>query len=417
MRKFFLLIIILTTTICANAQVKTGLEVLIEQGFAPLAGKRIGLVTNPTGVDRNLVSTIDILNNAPDVNLVALFAPEHGVRGDEYAGSKVSSTKDDKTGIPVYSIYGSTRKPTKEMLSGLDAVVYDIQDNGCRSYTFISSLGLMMEACGENGIEVIVLDRPNPLGGEKVEGPYVEDGYFSFVGMYRIPYIYGLTVGELALMINGEGLSKGQNGRNAKAAHCDLTVIPMEGWSRKMVYSDTKLPWVISSPHIPSAETVFYYPASGIMGELSGFMSIGVGYTLPFQLFGAEWITDADAFAERLNSLNLPGVRFRPIHYQPFYGSGAKKTLHGVQPYFTDYSAAQITPIQFYVMQVVAELYPQHAVFKTIKEDQIGLFDKVVGSKYVRDTFSKNHQFSDIQEYWFKDVEGFKELSKRYYLY
>lgn len=416
MMKKILSAIVVFCCFTAYGQVKTGLEVLVEQDFAPLKGKRVGLVTNPTGVDRNLVSTIDILNNAPDVTLAALFAPEHGVRGDEYAGASVSASKDEKTGIPVFSIYGSTRKPTANMLEGLDAVVYDIQDNGCRSYTFISSLGLMMEACGELGIEVIVLDRPNPLGGLKVEGSYVEDGYFSFVGMYRIPYIYGLTVGELALMINGEGLARGQNGKQSPA-RCNLKVIPMEGWSRDMVYSDTGLPWVISSPHIPSAETTFYYPASGIMGELSGFMSIGVGYTLPFQLFGAEWITDADAFADRLNAIGLEGVRFRPIHYQPFYGSGAKKTLHGVQIHYTDFSKAPVTPIQFYVMQVVAEMYPEHAAFKTITEDKIGLFDKVLGTRYIRDTFSKNHKFSDIEDYWNKDVEDFKKLSEKYYMY
>ena len=214
--------------------VKTGLEVLVESDFAPLKGKRVGLVTNPSGVDRNLVSTVDILANAPGVNLVALFGPEHGVRGSEHAGDHVTSEpRDPATGLPVYSLYGATRKPTKEMLNGIDAMVYDIQDNGCRSYTFISTLGLVMSACAEAGIEVIVLDRPNPLGGIQVDGPLVEDGYFSFVGMYRIPYVYGLTVGELATMINEEGMNCGQKG-NEKPLKCHLTVIEMEGWRRDM---------------------------------------------------------------------------------------------------------------------------------------------------------------------------------------
>ena len=187
----------------AKKEVVPGVEVLEKRGFPGLKGKNVGLVTNPSGVDRNLRSTVDILFNAPEVNLVALFGPEHGVRGDVYAGGKVDDLEDPVTGLPVYSLYGATRKPTPEMLEGIDVMVYDIQDVGARSYTFISTLGLVMEACAEQGIEVMVLDRPNPLGGDKIEGSYVEEGYFSFVSQYRIPYVYGLTVGELALMING----------------------------------------------------------------------------------------------------------------------------------------------------------------------------------------------------------------------
>ena len=187
--------------------VKVGIEVLESRGFDGLVGKRVGLVTNPSGVDRNLRSTIDILNEAGQVDLRKLFAPEHGVRGDVYAGGRVQDGRDPGTGLPVYSVYGSTRKPTPEMLSGLDVVVYDIQDVGSRSYTFISTLGLVMRACAEQGIEVMVLDRPNPLGGNKVEGCLVEDGFHSFVSEFKIPYIYGLTVGELAWLINDEGLN------------------------------------------------------------------------------------------------------------------------------------------------------------------------------------------------------------------
>ena len=244
-----------------------GVEVLVKRGFPGLKGKKVGLVTNPSGVDRNLRSTIDILFNAPDVELVALYGPEHGVRGDVYAGGKVSDNTDKATGLPVYSLYGATRKPTREMLEGIDVMVYDIQDVGARSYTFISTLGLVMEACSEQGIEVMVLDRPNPLGGEKIEGSYVEDGYFSFVSQYRIPYVYGLTVGELALLINEEGLNRGQLG-NREPARCSLTVIPMEGWRRNMTYGDTGLPWVLPSPNIPYPSSAVNYCAAGICGEL-----------------------------------------------------------------------------------------------------------------------------------------------------
>lgn len=195
--------------------VRTGIEVLEGRGFEGLVGKNVGLVTNPSGIDHNLRSTIDILHEAPGVNLKTLFAPEHGVRGDAYAGSHVEDFKDPKTGIPVYSIYGSNRKPSKKMLEGLDIVVYDIQDIGSRSYTFISTLGLVMRACAENGIEVMVLDRPNPLGGNKIEGCLVEPGFHSFVSEFKIPYIYGLTVGELALLLNEEGLNCGEKGNEA----------------------------------------------------------------------------------------------------------------------------------------------------------------------------------------------------------
>ena len=256
--------------------VKTGIEVLRDRGFEGLVGRKVGLVTNPSGVDRNLNSTVDVLFNAPGVELVALYGPEHGVRGDVYAGDKINNSIDPTTGLPVYSIYGSTRKPTPEMLEGIEVMVYDIQDVGVRSYTFISSLGLVMEACAEKGIEVMVLDRPNPLGGNKIEGCYVEPGFYSFVSQYKIPYVYGLTVGELAEMINEEKMNRGQKG-DQKPAHCRLTVIPMEGWTRDMVYEDTGLPWVLPSPNIPFKDSPMYYASSGVCGELYGFLNIGIG--------------------------------------------------------------------------------------------------------------------------------------------
>mgnify|MGYP003043354258 CR=1 FL=1 len=200
------LLVIIPTADAQKIRIKTGIEVLKEKRFNILEGKRVGLITNPTGVDNHLISTIDILYKAPNVKLVALYGPEHGVRGDIHAGDKVADDKDPKTGIPVYSLYGATRKPTPEMLEGVDALVYDIQDNGCRSYTYISTMFLAMQAAAENNIEFIVLDRPNPLGGIKVEGNIVEEGFFSFVSQLPIPYIYGLTCGELAQMINGEGM-------------------------------------------------------------------------------------------------------------------------------------------------------------------------------------------------------------------
>ena len=416
MKKLFAIFISLFAAVSMSASepvVKTGIEVLRDREFRGLVGKRVGLVTNPSGVDHLLNSTVDILYNAPGVELVALYGPEHGVRGDIYAGDHVKDSKDEATGLPVYSLYGATRKPTKEMLQGIDIMVYDIQDVGVRSYTFISTLGLVMEACGELGIEVTVLDRPNPLGGNKIEGCYVEPGFYSFVSQYPIPYVYGLTVGELAVMINEEGMNRGQKGTQ-EPARCKLTVVPMKGWTRDMLYEDTGLPWVLPSPNIPFKDTPMYYAAAGICGELAGFMNIGIGYTLPFQIFGATWL-DPDKLKAKLDSYGLPGISFRTIWYKPFSGSQQGKLVKGLQYFFTDYENARLTDTQFYVMQAVAELYPDKKAFEVISG--YGLFDKVCGTDYVRTEFKKRYNVTDIIEYWRKDEEDFRTLSQRYQIY
>ena len=408
--KKILTLFFLLASLSLSAQVYTGIDMLERYGFGQLRGKRVGLVTNPSGVDRYLRSTIDILFEAPDVNLVALYGPEHGVRGDAYAGDHVASGKDPKTGLPVYSLYGSTRKPTPEMLKGVDVMVYDIQDVGTRSYTFISTLGLVMRACAEKDIEVMVPDRPNPLGGLKVEGSYVEPNFFSFVSEFRIPYVYGLTVGELANLINEEGLNCGVDGKEAPLK-CRLTVIPMRGWERSMLYKDTGLPWILPSPNIPSEASAIGYPSAGIAGEF-GYLNIGVGYTIPFQTFAAPWI-DADKLKEKLDSYNIPGTAFRTIHYKPI--SGSSYMQHGVQFFYTDYESATISLTQFYVMQAVQELYPARNPYKTLGKTR--MLDIVCGTDYVRKEFEKRLKVEDIESWWMKDVEAFKELSKNYYLY
>lgn len=397
----------------APATVKPGIEVLAERGFEGLQGKRVGLVTNPSGVDHLLRATIDILYEAPEVKLVALFAPEHGVRGDVYAGGKVEDYTDPATGLPVHSLYGAQREPTDAMLRGIDVMVYDIQDVGTRSYTFISTLGLVMRACARNDIEVMVLDRPNPLGGRKVEGPLVEPGFFSFVSQYAIPYVYGLTVGELARLINEEGLNRGQKG-DLPPVKCRLSVVPMEGWNRDMLYTDTGLPWILPSPNIPSPRSAVCYPSAGIAGELSGYLNIGIGYNIPFETFAAEWI-DAEALKARLDSYGLPGVAFRTIHYKPFYGAAKDVLLHGVQFFYTDYAAASLSLTQFYVMQALQELFPDHNPFLT--KDRLRMFDLVCGTDYVRKEFGKRLEVEDILGRWTRDVDGFKTLSQKYYLY
>lgn len=411
MKRYFLILACLLLPLMAQAQVIPGIEVLESYGFEELQGKRVGLVTNPSGVDRRLRSTIDILFEAPEVNLVALFGPEHGVRGDVYAGDKVDDSRDPKTGLPVYSLYGATREPTPAMLKDIDVMVYDIQDVGTRCYTFISTLGLVMRACAKADVEVLVLDRPNPLGGNKVEGCYVEDGFYSFVSQFRIPFVYGLTVGELAGLINEEGLNRGQKGEE-EHLKCRLNVIPMRGWERWMLFKDTGLPWVLPSPNIPSPESALCYPAAGIGGEF-GHLNVGVGYTIPFETFAATWI-DADALKARLDSYQIPGTAFRTIHYKPLSGSLAGKLVHGVQLFFTDYAAAPVTLVQFYVAQAVQELYPEKKPFPMKKTRML---DIVCGTDYVRTHFGERLQVADIVDYWTKDTEDFKAVSQAYYLY
>ena len=415
MKKLILIFCILLSclTHAKTPVVKTGIEVLRDRGFEGLVGRKVGLVTNPSGVDSNLNSTVDILYYAPGVELVALYGPEHGVRGDVYAGDKINDSVDPATGLPVFSIYGATRKPTQEMLEGVEVMVYDIQDVGVRSYTFISSLGLVMEACAEKGIEVMVLDRPNPLGGQKIEGCYVEPGFFSFVSQYPIPYVYGLTVGELAVMINEENMNRGQKG-DQNPAHCKLTVVPMEGWTRDMVYEDTGLPWVLPSPNIPFKDSPMYYASSGVCGELYGFLNIGVGYTLPFQLFGALWL-EPEKLKAKLESYDMPGVDFRTIWYKPFSGSLKGQLVKGLQFFFTDYEKARLTEVQFMVMQAINEIYPDKRAFEMVSG--IGLFDKVCGTDQVRLEFMKDYRFDSIKEYWRKDEAAFRELSQKYYIY
>lgn len=410
MRNFITFVALLTlAALPLRSQTRPGVETLRDSGFDILKGKRIGLITNPTGVDTSLTPTVDILAAADSVYLTALFAPEHGIRGDVTAGAKVSSTTDPATGIPVHSIYGRTKAPTPAMLDGLDALVYDIQDNGCRSYTFISTMGLAMEAAANAGLEFIVLDRPNPLGGLRVEGGGVDSDCISFVSQYDIPYIYGLTPGELALYLKGEGLIK-------NADRLRLTVIPMQGWSRDMTYEDTGMPWVLPSPHMPASETCLYYPASGIAGELD-FISIGVGYPLPFKTFAAPWI-DRDRLARHMNGLGLDGVRFRTITYKPYYGRYKGETCHGVEMYIEPDAETPLTLVQFYVMEALAQMYPDRRPFAPSEGNgsRLSMFDKVTGSRSIRTAFSRRYRVADIMDRW-NDNKAFLEAKQKYHLY
>ncbi len=412
MKKIFAITIaFFITSLLLQAQlkpkIKLGIEVLQAENFDILKGKKVGLITNPTGVDSKLKSTIDILYK--NVNLIALFGPEHGVRGNFEGGTKIKNYIDTLTGLPVYSLYGKNRKPTKRMLQNIDVLVYDIQDIGSRSYTFISTMGLAMEAAAENNIEFVVLDRPNPLGGNIVEGNLVDSNFVSFISRFNIPYIYGLTCGELARLLNNEELL--HNGEK-----CKLKVVPMEGWKREMIFGDTGLIWVPPSPHIPTWQTAFYYAMTGIIGELRNAVSIGVGYTLPFKTFANEWI-NAVNLSKDLNDLNLTGVKFRRIYYVPYYATGKGKLMRGVQIHITDYSKVELISLQFRIAAELHKLQPQYDLFKLASKNNLSMMDKAMGTDKIRKVLSVNWNYSDIIPLLNKGVKKFKEISKKYYLY
>jgi uncharacterized protein YbbC (DUF1343 family) len=391
----------------AAQNVLPGIDVLRERAFDILKGKRVGLVTNPTGVDSRLQSTIDILAHAPGVTLVALYGPEHGVRGDAAAGATVESTVDPTTGVPVFSLYGRDRKPSPRMLKGVDVLLYDIQDIGVRSYTYISTLGLCMEAAAEQGIPFVVLDRPDPLGGLRVEGTPVHSGFESFVSPYPIPYVYGLTPGELAGYLN-------DTRTRAAGKACSLIVVPLRGWHRSMTFRETGLHWVPTSPHVPDWDGAMYYVATGVLGEL-GNISAGVGFTLPFHLVGAPWI-DEQKMADAANALRLGGVLFRPMTFRPFYGRDSGKELHGVQIYITDREHAELLPIQFHLLEILHGLYPEKDLIPP-DAPRLQMFDRVLGTDDIRKAFCARYKFNDIRALLSTGVQEFSKLSRKYWLY
>ena len=411
MRTIFPAVLLASALIASAAEVprvQLGSEMLAAGGFKELTGRRVGLITNPSGVNRRLETTIEVLRRAPGVKLVALFGPEHGIYGDVPAGDKVESRTDVRTGLPVHSLYGATRKPTAAMLRGLDVLVYDLQDTGARSYTFISTMGLAMEACAEAGVEFMVLDRPNPLGGIRVEGPRLLDQRLrSFVSQWDVPYVYGLTCGELARMINGRGWLR---------KPCKLTVIPMRGWRRDMVWRDTGLPWVPASPHIPHGESPLFQVATGMLGEIGG-VSIGVGYTLPFQTIAAPKV-DPHALAADLNARRIAGVRFRPLTYKPYYGAFKDEVIGGVQLHFTDPAGAPLTAINYHALEALRKVAGRDLFAEAVKAGKkFDMFDKVNGTAATREALQAGRPAAAIIAGWRDGEDAFRRERQPYLLY
>ena len=388
-------------------QILTGLDVLIDNDFSALKGKRVGLITNQTGLDQGLTQNMDIFVGSDNVELKAIFSPEHGLFGSASAGEKITSDDGSTSGIPVHSLYGSTRKPTKAMLEGIDILLYDIQDTGIRSYTYISTMGLAMEAAAEQGLEFMVLDRPNPMGLGKIEGNVLDMRFSSFIGQYPIPYVYGLTCGELANMINECGWLNSNK--------CDLTIIKMKNYDRDSLMDQLEQRWVPTSPHVPESRTPAYMVATGILGEL-GVFSNGVGYTTPFMTMAAPWI-HAETMAENMNALKLEGVMFRPIRYKPYYASHEGIEIGGVQIHITDLDKVHLMPIQFYFLQEHHYLYPEKNPFEMATDKQIQMFDKALGTDRIRKIFSRSFKVKDIQDELINGLDDYNAFSTQYHLY
>ncbi len=376
---------------------ESGISVLLKHRMHLIRGKRIGLVTNPTGVDQHLTSDIDLLDHADHVHLVALFGPEHGIRGAHQAGAHVGSYHDEQTGVPVYSLYGKTRQPTAGMLKKVDALLFDIQPVGTRFYTYLYTMADAMKAAAKAHIPFIVLDRPNPIDGLQVQGPVLEPKYSSFVGLYPIALRYGMTVGELARYFNGQF-----------HIHANLIVVKMRGWKRSMFYSDTPLQFIMPSPNMPTLQTALVYPGMGLIEGTN--VSEGRGTTRPFELTGAPWIR-ADTLAEKLNARHLPGVRFRAVHFTPTFSKYRGHLCNGVQVHVVRRSVFNPVVTGLDVIKEIHDEYPRHFSFKPAS------FDRLIGNDWVRKDIEKGVSVKAMQQRWKKRLDHFKSIRRKYLLY
>lgn len=387
----------------AAGPVRTGLDVLLQDPPESLRGKRIGLITNPTGVTGDLRSDADVLAARRDLHLVALFGPEHGIRGSSGAGEGVASATDPKTGLPVYSLYGVDRKPSPAMLRGLDALVFDIQDVGARFYTYVSTMALAMQAAAENNLLFVVLDRPNPLGGELVDGPVLDPGWTSFIGMYPLPIVHGMTVGELAQYINAEFHINAQ-----------LLVVKMEGWRRSMWFDQTGLPWVMTSPGIPHFTTALLYPAMGPIGDTN--LSVGVLTTKPFEFVGQTFVQPW-RLREALEARHPPGVAFREVYWsgEPWTDNGGPQYA-GVEVRITDRAAYRPVRLTLDIIDAVRQLYPTRFQWGRRWGDRY-VFDLGIGTDQVRRDFLAGRTPAQIEENWQPALARFLQVREKYLLY
>ncbi len=405
------------------SKVRLGVEVFLEKHLDLVKSKRVGLITNPTGTDSHVTSTITLFARTPGIHLVALYGPEHGVRGESQAGEYVPYDRDEKLKIPVFSLYGQTFKLNPNvmanidesmrsfdtvkdgkliepsMIENIDVLVFDIQDVGTRIYTYISTMAYAMQACALNNKEFIVLDRPNPINGIDMEGPILDyPKYSSFVGLYPIPIRHGMTVGELARFINSNFLSQETN----------LTIIPMAGWARPMWFDETGLPWILPSPNMPSLDTVTVYPGQVFLEGTN--VSEGRGTTKPFELFGAPWINSA-RLVKSLNGLELPGARFREACFTPRFSKYQGQVCKGAQIHVLDRTRFRSFETSMHIIQSIMKMYTEQFHFHP------DYFDKIMGTAAVREAMEKNHNVPEIIDRFNADLDIFRIHRKPHLLY
>ncbi|HCS72350.1 MAG TPA: DUF1343 domain-containing protein [Clostridiales bacterium] len=362
-------------------------------------GKNIGLITNPTGVSKKLQSTIEILNDK--YNLKALFSPEHGVRGDVQAGGKVEAYTDTRTGLPVFSLYGKTRQFTAEMLEGIDLVVMDIQDVGSRYYTYLYTMAYAMEGCAQFGIQFVLLDRVNPLGGETIDGNILNTKCRSFVGNYPIPVRYGLTMGELACLFNKEF-----------SINCRLKVVRLEGWNRSLYFDETDLLWIGPSPNIPTLETAILYIGTCLLEGTN--VSEGRGTTKPFEMLGAPWI-DAYELNDAMNRKGFSGIIFRPAYFTPSFSKHQGQLCGGVQIHITNKKSIKAFEIGIQLIYTLMDLYKDNFAFlPPNQEGSFPFFDLLAGTDEIR---LRSNDFQSMMDHFALDLQSFSELKNKYHLY
>jgi len=376
--------------VCFNG-IRVGADRVFEKKyFQWIKGKRVGLVTNQTGVDSRMALTADRLAAQPDTKLTALFAPEHGLSGAAQAGEKVQSTTS------VYSLYGQNPGPTAEMLANVDILMYDIQDVGVRFYTYLSTLYETMRSAAAKGIPLIVLDRPNPIDARRVQGVILESGRESFVGIYRIPIRYGMTVGELAQLMNAEA-----------RLGCDLRVVPVKGWKRSHWFDKTRLQWILPSPNIPTVESATVYPGTCLIEGTN--LSEGRGTTRPFELIGAPWL-DSKRLADSLNRLGLKGVYFRPQAFTPTFSKYKDHVCQGIQVHVLDRDDFEPIEATLHIIEQIMKLQPGSLEFNNA-------FDRLTGTTRVREALLRGEAVPAIEKSWEPDLKEFMKIRKKYLIY
>jgi uncharacterized protein YbbC (DUF1343 family) len=387
-------------SVTCPAAVRTGLDSV--GSYKDLfQGKRLGIIANHTSYNSEGKYVVDVLRAIEGVRVVALFSPEHGLRGLEEAGAKVENETDLVTGLPVYSLYGKVSKPTPQMLADVDVLVFDIQDVGARFYTYLYTMSLAMEAAAESHKRFVVLDRPNPINGVQLEGPILEPKFATFVGLYPIPVRYGLTVGELARLINGEGWL-------AKGIKADLTVVPLNGWRRDMWFDQTGLRFIKPSPNMPDLDTAALYPGLCLLEGTN--VSEGRGTPKPFRQFGAPWI-DPNALTAKLNALNLPGVRFQPASFTPTSSKFQNQKCHGVEILLIDRTRPEPFWTGVQIINELQHLYPTQ--FKWIEKH----FDRLCGTATIREAIIAQKSLQPLKAAWATECKTFDQTRRKYLLY